>query len=238
VASVLNKTLKPRAAAASILVWFAVLIGLVVASGELLHVAERADGATGFDSSITSWVVAHRTHVLTSIARGLSTIGSQAVLTPLVAVTALWLLVRRRAALAVVVLCVWGGAIGLYSLAKLIVNRPRPPSELWLTSAGGNAFPSGHAVQSLATYAVLVAVAAVWLRSARRPGIAAAVVLGLAVGWSRVYLGVHWATDVIAGWIAGAAWVAVVVWLARAAWPAPSGVGAADGQQLTPAADP
>ncbi len=76
-------------------------------------------------------------------------------------------------------------------------------------------FPSGHATQSLATFLVLVLVGAVRLPEARWPGRAIALALG--VGWSRVYLGVQWATDVGAGWLIAAAWLTIVVWLARAA---------------------
>jgi undecaprenyl-diphosphatase len=85
---------------------------------------------------------------------------------------------------------------------------------LWLTSASGPAFPSGHATQSLSTFAALALGAAALLPSARRPTLALAALVAAGVGWSRVYLGVHWATDVLAGWVAAACWVALVARLA------------------------
>ena len=201
-----------------VLVCFAVTLGCAIATGELLGLAEHPDGSTAVDSSITSWVVAHRTHALTSVAKLLSTLGSQGVLIPLTAIASVALLGRRRWVLAGLVVATWGGAIGMYSLTKHFVHRMRPPMDIWLTDAPRtSSFPSGHATQSLATFLALVLVGAVMLPTTRWPGRAIALALAIGVGWSRVYLGVHWATDVGAGWLIAAAWLTIVVWFARAA---------------------
>jgi membrane-associated phospholipid phosphatase len=202
---VTGRTARPTGWVAEILLWFAVVLGGAVASGELLRLAERPDGSTGLDRSITSWSVAHRTHLLTTLAKWLSTVGSQKILLPLVAIVAVALVSRRRFASAGLLLGIWGGAILLYTVAKDIVGRPRPPRELWLTNAGGQALPSGHAVQSLSTFVALALVGSVWSPRARLPGVMLALVLAAGVGWSRVYLGVHWATDVAIGWVIAAA---------------------------------
>src|SRR6476659_1008368 len=208
----------PGVLSVSVLVCFAVVLGCAIAIGGLLELAERPDGSTAIDSSITSWVVTHRTHALTSVARLLSTLGSQAVLIPLIAIAAVALLGRRRWVLAGLVVAAWGGAIGMYSLTKHFVHRMRPPMVIWLTDVGRtSSFPSGHATQSLATFLALVLVGAVIIPGARWPGRAIALALAIGVGWSRVYLGVHWATDVGAGWLIAAGWLTIVVWLARAA---------------------
>jgi membrane-associated phospholipid phosphatase len=200
------------------LVCFAVILGCAIATGELLKLAEHPAGSTAIDSSITSWVVAHRTHALTSVAQLLSTLGSQTVLIPLTAIASVALLGRRRWVLAGLVVATWGGAIGMYSLTKHFVDRMRPPMGIWLTDVPRTtSFPSGHATQSLATFLALVLVGAVMLPTTRWPGRAIALALAIGVGWSRVYLGVHWATDVGAGWLIAAAWLTIVVWLARAA---------------------
>lgn len=200
--------------AAAALTAFFGLLGCVIAAGELLELVERPDGSTRVDDAITSWVVAHRAEPLTTLAKWLSTLGSQQVLLPVVVVLALVLLLRRRFLVVSLLLVVWAGAVALYTLCKHFVGRPRPPADLWLVGAAGKAFPSGHATQSLATFVALALVASVVLQRARRPGVVVALVLAAGVGWSRVYLGVHWATDVAAGWLAAAAWVTIVAWLA------------------------
>ena len=203
---------------ALLLVSFAVILGSAIAVGELLELAERPDGSTAFDSSVTSWTVAHRTSALTSLARALSTIGSQAVLIPVVAALFAALLIRRRFVPGGLLFVAWGGAILLYSLTKHFVHRPRPPADIWLTNVGmSTAFPSGHATQSLATFLALALVVGAWLSRAGWRGRGVALVLAAGVGWSRVYLGVHWATDVGAGWLIAAAWVGAAVWVTRRA---------------------
>jgi membrane-associated phospholipid phosphatase len=198
------------------LVSFGAVLACATASGRLLGLTEGPDGSTAFDSSITSWMVAHRTPGLTTLAHVLSTLGSQTVLIPVTGLLAAALLARRRFVLAGLLIAAWGGAILLYSLTKQLVDRPRPPSDIWLTDAGNStSFPSGHATQSLATFLALALVGAAWLSKPPWPGRVLALVVAVGVGWSRVYLGVHWTTDVVAGWLIAAAWITVVVWLAR-----------------------
>ena len=192
---------------------FGVIVVSAVAVGELLRLAERADGSTAFDRQVTLRVVAHRADGLTMAARALSLLGSSKVLLPVVAGVALALGWRRRVALATGLVVAWGGSIGLYNLTKLIVDRRRPPPALRLVSAAGSSFPSGHATQSLATYVALVVIAIAVLPRARWPAWMLAGILAAGVGWSRVYLGVHWATDVGAGWMIAGCWITVVVWL-------------------------
>jgi undecaprenyl-diphosphatase len=204
----------PPALLSILLASFGVVLGCAVAAGELLELAERPDGSTAFDSSITTWVVAHRTAGLTTLARVFSTLGSQAVLLPVVGIAVALLIWRRELASAGFLFAAWGGATLLYSLTKHFVNRPRPPSHLWLTDVGrSSSFPSGHATQSLATLLALALIGTLWVPRLRWPAWAVAVAVAVGIGWSRVYLGVHWATDVGAGWLIAAAWVAITAWL-------------------------
>ena len=207
---------------AGVVVLFGVVLGATIASGEWLATAERPDGSTAFDRSVTSWMVDHRASGATLVARVFSAVGSQKVLVPVVAIVAL-VLIRQRGWRSLGLLGVaWGGAILLYSLAKHAVGRPRPPADLWLVHVAGKAFPSGHAVQSLSTFVALAVIAATLVRPSHRLlWTAAAILLATGVGLSRIYLGVHWATDVIAGWGAAALWVAALLWLFDRVWPLP-----------------
>lgn len=204
----------PKLLAVAILAAFGAVLGCAIACGELLSLAERPTGSTPVDSSITTWLVAHRSHDVTTLARFLSTLGSQVVLLPVTAIVAVVLIGRRRFVLAGLLVAAWGGAICLYSLTKAVVVRMRPPPAIWLTDVGRTtSFPSGHATQTLATFAAVVLVCTVGLPKARRAGLVLALALAIGVGWSRAYLGVHWATDVGAGWLIAAAWIATVWWL-------------------------
>ena len=166
--------------------WFAAVLLCAILGGKLLGLAERPDGSTSADSSITSWIVAHRAPGWTTLAHALSTLGSQAVLTPLAAVVAFALLARRRFVLAGLLVAVWGGAILLYALSKYFVHRSRPPSEIWLTDVGNTtSFPSGHATQSLATFVALALVGAAWLSKPPWPGRVLALALAAGVGSGR-----------------------------------------------------
>jgi membrane-associated phospholipid phosphatase len=187
---------------------FSILLACAIAAGELLALAERPDGSTGVDRRITAWVVAHRDDALTAAARACSQLGSTKVLGPLVGIVALALLVRGHPAVAGLLVLAWGGSIGLYDLTKAVVARPRPPAVIRLATAQGSAFPSGHATQSLATWAAVGAIAVALRPRCKAPVAIAVTGLVAAIGWSRVYLGMHWATDVACGWAIATAWIA------------------------------
>jgi undecaprenyl-diphosphatase len=103
------------------------------------------------------------------------------------------------------------GAVGLYNIVKVAVERSRPPSTVWIGDYSGTAFPSGHATQAVAFYGML----AIVLSANRTPSVRVIVWMGaaataLVVGASRLYLGAHWLTDDLAGYALGAAWIAFV----------------------------
>lgn len=117
----------------------------------------------------------------------------------------LFLRLRREAML--FALTVAGGWL-VNSLAKQLVGRARPEIVPHLIEAGGNSFPSGHSFNSAVVYiAMALAFAAISPRTTvRHTVIGCAIILSMAIAWTRVWLGVHWPTDVIAGWLGGAGW--------------------------------
>jgi undecaprenyl-diphosphatase len=119
-----------------------------------------------------------------------------------------YLLLGRRFRTALFVLATSAGGIGLGGLLKLIYARPRPDLVPHLVAVSSSSFPSGHATDSAIVYLTLAALLArtVPERPQRLWIIGAAILLTLLIGVSRVYLGVHWPSDVVAGWMIGAAW--------------------------------
>jgi membrane-associated phospholipid phosphatase len=105
------------------------------------------------------------------------------------------------------------GTGGLTIMFKEALGRGRPPLNDALAAADGHAFPSAHAATAAAVFGILAYLYAARLRSwSARVGVwVAAAMLTALVGISRVYLGVHWTTDVIGGWAVGVLWLAVVV---------------------------
>jgi undecaprenyl-diphosphatase len=147
-------------------------------------------------------------------ARDISALGGPAVLTLLTAAVSLFLALNGKKHMALFVCGSIGSGLLVSSLLKDSFDRPRPdlvPHEVY---AASYSFPSGHSMLSALTYLTLGAILA---RSHERKLLKAYFLLlatfltGL-IGVTRVYLGVHWPTDVLAGWTAGAVW-ALVCWL-------------------------
>jgi undecaprenyl-diphosphatase len=165
-----------------------------------------------FDPRAEQWVVAVRTVWLTGAMRLATWLGSTAIIVPTLVLVAAVLVIRRRDWRSAILLgAAVAGAVGLYNIVKVAVERPRPPSTLWIGDYSGAAFPSGHATQAVAFYGMLAIVLST-KRSLRVRVVVwvGAVAITLVVGASRLYLGAHWLTDVLAGYALGAAWIAFV----------------------------
>lgn len=156
-------------------------------------------------------VAAQRTAALTDVARIVTWAGSAFLLVPLALIACL---AFARASLhreAVTVALSLGGAMLISDGIKLLVSRPRPPVE-HLQAVTGSSFPSGHATQASAFWFSLVLVMPAAGASPKLTRVAACVALliVLAVAASRVYLGVHYPADVIAGVLLGTGWATYV----------------------------
>src|SRR5690348_13494689 len=183
------------------------------AFGGLTQDVTGHDDAALADPHVTAWVVAHRTGWLTGILQVLTWLGSLAVIIPAGLATGLYSLTRPGDGRPVALLtAAVAGAAGLWLIIKPLVGRPRPPAAIWIGHYTGAAFPSGHATQSAAFYAMLAIILGTGLSFRRRAVLwSAAALVVLIVGASRIYLGAHWLTDVLAGYALGAFWVAIVV---------------------------
>lgn len=146
-------------------------------------------------------------------------LGSVTVLGLTVLLAVALMLSLRRWSEALVVAVGAGGGVAISQALKHLFGRERPDLVYRAVEAGNPSFPSGHAMMSAVVFLTLGALAARFSDRKRVKALAlgAAVLISLLVGASRIYLGVHWTSDVLAGWSVGAAW-AMACWLAAWAW--------------------
>jgi undecaprenyl-diphosphatase len=172
------------------------------------------DPLTQFDVALLDWLHAHATATGYAIFNAVSLLGSPAALTVLALGVGLLLAAQRQW----IVLGGWiaaltGGSL-LNQVLKLVIRRPRPPYAAAFLTHYSWSFPSGHAMLSLIGYGLLAYLLVVlWVH---RRSLQAAIVLGatlltLAVGLSRLYLGVHYFSDVVGGYAAGVLWLSTCI---------------------------
>lgn len=151
-----------------------------------------------------------------ALMRGLTTLGGFAVLGPLLLLIVVALFATRRRRPAIWLLAtVMSGRIAI-DLLKMITDRPRPPLDDRLTEVSSMSFPSAHAGNSLLTLLALLIV----FPAVRRWMFPIGAALILAIGWSRIGLGVHWPSDILAGWGLALFWVAIAMrWMPSAGRP-------------------
>jgi membrane-associated phospholipid phosphatase len=192
-----------------ILVW-AALTGLLIAVGVGVT---HSSSVNAFDRHVTSVLVAHRTPALNAVMKAVTWLGSWVALVA-TGILLVVLALHRRVPMAAVVLAVvaWAGENGGVTLAKHVVERDRPPQDLRLASAHGWSWPSGHTAVALLVFTTLALVVAAIAprRDYRTPAWVLAALAVAAVAFSRVELGVHWTTDVIASMIFVSAWLVVL----------------------------
>ncbi len=176
------------------------------------------DGITAIDQPGTDWVIQRRAGLVTPVAIGVSDLGGTLAMTALAVLLCLVLVWRRRWPEAVLAGVATAGAGVLVVVGKHLVGRSRPPEADRLVTETNQAFPSGHSLGSIVVIGLLAAVVLSRLHrpAARRIAVTVAAVFVVAVGLSRWYLGVHWATDVLGGWCIGALWLALCLAAYRA----------------------
>ncbi len=187
------------------------LLGLWLFGAVTEDVVTR-DRLTQFDVALANWLRAHATPAGDAVWTAISALGSPLAIGLLTVAVALWLGTQRHwSDLAAWLAGVVGGSVLNHAL-KLLVRRPRP-DVVAAVAVTGFSFPSGHAVESLICYGLLAHLLA--LRTRRRGlrvaevGVATGVIV--AIGFSRLYLGVHYFSDVVGGYAAGVLWLSACI---------------------------
>lgn len=201
-------------------------LAFVLIVGGLLAAAELADGVVdghteAFDTSL---ILSLREEGdannpvgppwIEEMVRDFTSLGGTGVLTFIIAAVTIYYLIRGRYREMLILVTAVVGAFLISYFFKGMFDRPRPdlipPGEYVYTAS----FPSGHALLATATYLTLGSILAQLMKSNQLKAyvLLLAFSLMLLVGFSRVYLGVHWPTDVLAGWLLGTVW-ATLVWL-------------------------
>tara|TARA_B100001059_G_scaffold93153_1_gene92299 strand:- start:35413 stop:36111 length:699 start_codon:yes stop_codon:yes gene_type:complete len=154
---------------------------------------------------------------LEQIGQDITALGGNAVLSLISIWVMFFLLLTHKGKLALVVLLATGGALVASLLLKSGFDRPRPDLVAHATLVYTSSFPSGHSMLAASAYLTMGALLA---QSQPRKRVKALIIISsvfltLLIGFSRVYLGVHWPTDVVAGWAAGSVWAVACSFLAR-----------------------
>ena len=175
--------------------------------------AVRGGFTQSWDEHALQWFAHHRIPVLDQVALEVTTLGNGSVLIMIVLVASVFLWqTQHKWSVYVLLGGTFGGGI-VNQLLKHHFNRARPSIVEWATTVHTTSFPSGHAMTSLITYgsiAYLVARIEGTRRLKRTIWVMAGIVI-LSIGLSRMYLGVHYPSDIIAGFIAGLGWLTFVI---------------------------
>lgn len=186
-----------------------VVLGLaaIVLTEAVVHHKALAE----LDGPFRDRVIDHRSGFWTEVMVNASRFGSTPSLIVIVLFTGAWLMWKGRRADSLLVVLGSAGALALGPVLKAVVERPRPALSDHVVFVHSWSYPSGHSLNSMAVLGLLTVLA---IRE--RPGAlrrTALAVLGaflvVVVGFSRVYLGVHWPSDVLAGWLIGVLWLTI-----------------------------
>ena len=189
------------------------VIGAILAVAGTLAFSELAErvrggGTQAFDVAVLQWLHERQTPLLTSLMLEMTYLGTGTVVMMIVGVAALFLWHTEHKHSARLLLATTFGNILLNGALKLVFHRPRPSVFAWQTSAVSSSFPSGHAMSATAVYGT-VAYLLIRLQKhhwSRALTLVGAVLLILLICLTRLYLGVHYPSDVLGGMIVGLAW--------------------------------
>ena len=180
------------------------------ARGALLALDQRI-----FDA-LAAWEPPAGAETIRGIVRDVTALGGLTVAGLVSVSAAVYLLALGRHREAVFLLAIVGIGVALAFVAKELVGRPRPPAPPGAPHVSSPSFPSAHASTSAVVYLTLAVIVVPLLQSrlARVYTTLLAILLALTIGASRMYLGVHWFSDVVGGWMLGIGWT-LIAWIAH-----------------------
>lgn len=211
IAHFLRARLDPAAAtglAVTLTLAFVVAAGTVV--GVLVYLLRTHPALAATDLRVALWGAAHATSFSTSVFRAITQLGATITVVVVGSVVAVVVSLRsRRVSALFFVALVLGGNAAIVNLIKVLVDRARPTVSV-LTGFTGRSFPSGHSAGAAACYGTVALLLSLrWSPRNRAAAYGAAVAVAVAVACSRVLLGVHWVSDVVAGLAIGWSWLAL-----------------------------
>ncbi|HWJ21027.1 MAG TPA: phosphatase PAP2 family protein [Gemmatimonadaceae bacterium] len=170
----------------------------------------RAGTTQAFDDSVLRWMAGHQSPDIEAAALEVTFLGTGLVVLVIVGVAATFLYLTSHKYSAALLLASTGGGIILNNVLKFGFGRPRPQLFAWGTHVVSSSFPSGHAMSAAVVYGTVAYLAARLQerRWARAITLCVAAVFIALISMSRLYLGVHYPSDVIAGVFIGLAWAA------------------------------
>ncbi|MFJ4919533.1 phosphatase PAP2 family protein [Streptomyces sp. NPDC088725] len=187
------------------------LLSLLAFGALTAFVVRSGSGILPTDAPTLDWALRNRPAAALTAARALTSTGNGTVPYVLAAIAGALSArgLRGRLLSAAAFLAFLGAGQALRYATMTLIARPRPPVRDWATHASGWSFPSGHTATAAITAGLLIT--AVLLRSPRgkRTAVALIACWGASVGLTRPYLGVHWFTDVIGGWLFAVSWLSL-----------------------------
>lgn len=191
-------------------------LGLLLSLGVILLFAELAEDvmegeSRAFDTAVLLWIDAHSPEWLYGPMLAVTTLGYYWFVLALLVVATVFFYVKRRRISAILLPVATLGGMVLTTVLKAVFERARPDLFESGYTASFYSFPSGHATMAVGFYGTLTLLLALRLKGARRWAVVAfGVLLVLLIGFSRLYLGVHYPTDILAGYLAAPLWVSIV----------------------------
>jgi len=200
---------------ATLIVGAAVVLTLAAFAGEIYEDVTESDGVAGLDLPILGWMVAGRTPELAAAVTAFTNLGGRLGATLIAVVALVVLSLASRSWRPTILLSVAaGGSLLMTMVGKDVIGRLRPDTTMAVPPFETSpSFPSGHTlntttVMAVVAYLTCLLVHRTWVRTAV---ILACGTFAVAMGLSRVFLGHHWFTDVLAAWALGLAWAGMVI---------------------------